>query len=298
MPQFFLNKKLIVLLISIIILVALIGFSLKEKDSRSWPEQFVKDTTGFFQQIFHTPAQFIVGVFEDLRNLQNTYEENEKLKARLNEYVQLKTQVQDLEKEKKELEDALDKQDDLRDYSPVQATVIGRNPDRWQELVIINKGKLHGIEKNMAVMTSKGLIGKVKSSNQFSSTVQLLSTMDPKNRISAAIQLGGNKEIYGLVEGYDQEKKRLLLKKIPFDTIVKKGSYVITSGLGGVFPKGLPIGEVEEVKIDQYGLTQTAYIKPFADFYDINHVMVVDPKLDKKKVTAGLEDVEFGEGGL
>ncbi|WP_019242767.1 MULTISPECIES: rod shape-determining protein MreC [Bacillus] len=298
MPQFFLNKKLIVLLISIIILVALIGFSLKEKDSRSWPEQFVKDTTGFFQQIFHTPAQFIVGVFEDLRNLQNTYEENEKLKARLNEYVQLKTQVQDLEKEKKELEDALDKQDDLRDYSPVQATVIGRNPDRWQELVIINKGKLHGIEKNMAVMTSKGLIGKVKSSNQFSSTVQLLSTMDPKNRISAAIQLGGNKEIYGLVEGYDQEKKRLLLKKIPFDTKVKKGSYVITSGLGGVFPKGLPIGEVEEVKIDQYGLTQTAYIKPFADFYDINHVMVVDPKLDKKKVTAGLEDVEFGEGGL
>lgn len=101
MPQFFLNKKLIVLLISIIILVALIGFSLKEKENLSWPEQFVKDTTGFFQQIFHTPTQFVVGAFEDLRNLQNTYEENEKLKARLDEYVKLKTQVQDLEKEKK-----------------------------------------------------------------------------------------------------------------------------------------------------------------------------------------------------
>lgn len=298
MPQFFLNKKLIVLLISIIILVALIGFSLKEKENLSWPEQFVKDTTGFFQQIFHTPTQFVVGAFEDLRNLQNTYEENEKLKARLDEYVKLKTQVQDLEKEKKELEDALDKKDDLREFSPIQATVIGRNPDRWQELVIINKGKLHGLEKNMAVMTPTGMIGKVKSANQFSSTVQLLSTTDPKNRISAAIQDKGNKEIYGLIEGYDQEKKMLLLKKIPFDMEVKKGSNVITSGLGGVFPKGLPIGTVDDVEIDQYGLTQTAYIKPFADFYDINHVIVVDPKLDKKKVTANLDDVEFGEGGL
>ena len=62
----------------------------------------------------------------------------------------------------------------------------------------------------MAVITASGLIGKVKSSNQFSSTVQLLSTTDPKNRISATIQ--GNTDIVGLIEGYDQDKKMLLLK--------------------------------------------------------------------------------------
>lgn len=103
MPQFFLNKKLILLLISIIILVALIGFSLKEKDNVSWPEQFIKDTTGFVQQIFQTPAQFVADVFSDLRDLQNTYEENEKLKARLEEYATLQTKVQDLESENEEL---------------------------------------------------------------------------------------------------------------------------------------------------------------------------------------------------
>ena len=297
MPQFFLNKKLIMLLISIIILVALIGFSLKEKDNISWPEQFVKDSAAFFQQIFHTPAQFIADAIDDLRDLQNTYEENEKLKARLDEYVKLKTEVQDLEKENEELREILDKQDDIGEYTTVQATVIGRNPERWQELLIINKGSLHGIKKNMAVITSKGLIGKVKSTNSFSSTVQLVSTVDPKNRISALIQ-NGSKNVFGLIEGYDAETGMLLLEKIPFDEEIKIGSNVITSGLGGVFPKGLTIGTVENIEVDQYGLTQTAYVKPFADLYDISNVMVIDPELDKEEVTADLDDSDLGEAGL
>ena len=235
MPQFFLNKKLILLLISIIVLVALIGFSLRDKENVSWPEQFVKDTTGFVQQIFHTPAQFITNVIEDLRDLQNTYEENEKLKARLDEYVSINTEVQELRKENQELREILKKTDDLGDYAAIQATIIGRNPDRWQETIIINKGSLHGIEKNMAVITSKGLIGKIKSSNQFTSSVQLISTLDPKNRISALIQ--GEENVYGLIEGYDDETKMLLLKKIPYDVEIEVGGNVITSGLGGVFPK-------------------------------------------------------------
>lgn len=296
MPQFFLNKKLILLLISIIILVALIGFSLKEKENVSWPEQFIKDSTGFVQQIFQTPAQFVADVFGDLRDLQNTYEENEKLRARLDEYATLQTKVKDLESENEELRALLDKEDDLRSYSPINATVIARNPDRWQEVLIINKGKLHGVEKNMAVITASGLIGKVKSSNQFSSTVQLLSTTDPKNRISATIQEDQN--IVGLVEGYDQETKMLLLKKIPSDVEVKVGSTVITSGLGGVFPRGLPIGTVEEVVVDQYGLTQTAHVKPFADLYDISHVVVAAQELDKDDVLSDLEDADLEEAGL
>lgn len=296
MPQFFLNKKLILLLISIIILVALIGFSLKEKENVSWPEQFVKDTTGFVQQIFQTPAQFVADVFGDLRDLQNTYEENEKLKARLEEYATLQTKVQDLESENEELRSLLDKEDDLRSYSPINATVIARNPDKWQEVLVINKGQLHGVKKNMAVITASGLIGKVKSSNQFSSTIQLISTTDPKSRISATIQ--GEQDVVGLIEGYDEETKMLLLKKIPSDVEVKAGSTVITSGLGGVFPRGLPVGTVEEVVVDQYGLTQTAYVKPYADLYDISHVVVVSQDVDKKEVLSDLEDADLEEAGL
>ena len=78
----------------------------------------------------------------------------------------------------------------------------------------------------MAVITAKGLIGKVKNSQPFTSTVQLLSSMDPTNRISAEIQADGE-SIFGFIEGYDDEKGLLMMKLIPSDAKVKKGQTVI-----------------------------------------------------------------------
>ncbi len=273
MPQFFLNKRLIVLLVSIIVLVALIGFSLRERSKLSWPEQFVKDTTGWVQSLVSKPANYFAGFFENLQDLQNTYEENKELKTRVEKIVSLEAKVQELEKDNKELRDILGEKKTLRDFEPLPATVIGRNPDRWHEMIIIDKGNLNGIKKNMAVVTAKGLIGKVKNVTQFSSTVQLLSAMDPKNRISVTIQGGTN--VYGFVQGFDDKKKLLLVKSIPSGTKIEKGQLVVTSGKGGVFPEGLVVGKVVEVKPDQYGLNQTALVKPGADFYDIENVIVI-----------------------
>ncbi|WP_462412375.1 rod shape-determining protein MreC [Neobacillus sp. Marseille-QA0830] len=273
MPQFFLNKRLIILLVSIIILVALIGFSLRERSKLTWPEQFVKDTTGWVQSLVSKPANYVAGFFENLQDLQNTYNENKELKSRVEKIASLEAEIQALKKDNEDLRDINGEAKTLRDLDPTPATVIGRNPDRWHEMLIIDKGSLKGIKKNMAVVTATGLIGKVKSVNQFSSTVQLLSAMDPKNRISAMIQSDTN--VYGFVQGYDDKEKVLLVKGIPSGAKVEKGQTVITSGLGGVFPQGLLIGKVVDVKPDQYGLNQTASVKPGADFYDIENVLVI-----------------------
>ncbi|HZG71039.1 MAG TPA: rod shape-determining protein MreC [Chondromyces sp.] len=273
MPHFFRNKRLIILLGSIIILVALIGFSIRDRDNISWPEQFVKDIVGLGQVIVAKPAGGIAGFFDDLKNLKNTYEENERLKKHLDQLAQLESDVNRLEKDNKELRAALDKEKSLADYDPVQATVIARNPDRWYDQVTIDKGETSGIKPQMAVITANGLIGKVKSTSKFTSTVQLLSAHDPKNRVSAVIQ--GGKNVFGLIEGFDSEENMLQMTKIPYDAKVKKGEKVITSGLGGVFPKGLVIGEVAKLVPDQFGLTQIALIKPAAKYYDLEHVMVV-----------------------
>ncbi|RAK21389.1 rod shape-determining protein MreC [Anoxybacillus vitaminiphilus] len=282
MPQFFLNKRLIVLLVSIIFLVALIGFSLKERQNLTWPEQFIKDTAGFVQFIFHKPAQFVAGFFENVNDIKHTYKENKILKARLEEYAVLEAQVQELEKENARLREFLDKKESLRDFEPIQATVVGRNPDRWQELVIVNKGKRHGVTKDMAVITpSRALVGKVQHVSPFTATIQLLSASDQKNRISAFVQ--GEENAFGLIEGYDEKRKALLLRRIPFDAKIKEKQKVLTSGLGGVFPKGLVIGEVLEVEPDEYGLTQMAYVKPYANFYDIDDVIIAKRKIDDPK---------------
>jgi rod shape-determining protein MreC len=274
MPQFFLNKRLIILLVSMIILVSLIGFSLKERKELTWPEQFVKDTTGWVQTLVSRPANYIAGFFGNVNDLQNTYVENKELRSRLDELAQLKADVQTLTEENNELRDILDKKDSLSDYKQIQATVIGRNPDRWDELLIINKGSTDGIERDMAVITSTGLIGKVKSSRQFTSTIQLLSSTDATNRVSAEIV--GSQTYYGQIEGFDAVKEMLLLKKIPYEAKIEKGQLVQTSGMGGVFPSRLIIGTVEEVVPDEFGLPQTAFVKPGANFYDLEHVMVIE----------------------
>jgi len=281
MPQFFQNKRLMIVLAAIILLVALLGYSLRSNRNLSIPEQFIKDTVSLTEKVFNKPAQIIAGFFNNISDLKDTYKENQVLKSKLDKYVELSVREKELEKENKELRSIVGIEKTLSDYETFQATVTIRDPDKWQQIITIDKGSTNGIEKEMAVITSKGLIGKVKNVSKFSSTVQLLSASDRTNRISAKIQQKNT--VYGLIEGYDVEKQALLFKRIPSNANVKKGQTVVTSGLGGVFPDSLVIGKVEEVEPDEHGLTQTAYIKPQADFNDINHVIVVKRTIDTPK---------------
>lgn len=281
MPQFFQNKRLMLVLAAIILLVALLGYSLRDNRNLSIPEQFIKDTVSLTEKVFNKPAQYIAGFFNNISDLKDTYKENQVLKSKLDKYVELSVREKELEKENKELKDIIGITKSLSDYESIQATVTIRDPDKWRQIITIDKGSTDGVEKEMAVITSKGLVGKVKNVSKFSSTVQLLSASDRTNRISAKIQQKDT--IFGLIEGYDVEKQTLLFKRIPSNAKVKKGQTVVTSGLGGVFPDSLVIGKVEEVEPDEHGLTQTAYIKPQADFNDIGHVIVVKRTIDAKE---------------
>jgi rod shape-determining protein MreC len=290
MPQFFLNKRLIILLVSIIILVALIGFSINDRDKLTLPEQFLRDSMGWVVGIFHYPANEMKGFFQNVNDLKNTYKENEELKAKLEEYVELSVKAKSLETENKELRDLLGKTESIRDYTPIQATVIARNPDRWHEILTLNRGSNHGVEINMAVITSEGLIGKVQYVSPFTSTVQLLSAPARTNRISAIIQ--GKDKTLGVIEGYDDVREALLFRRIPYDADIQEGDMVISSGLGGVFPQELVIGSVLEVFPAEDGLTKTAYVEPAANLYDINHVIVVDRSMVSEDDLVEEEEVE------
>ncbi|EEL49109.1 Rod shape-determining protein MreC [Bacillus cereus Rock3-44] len=252
--------------------MALIGISLKERKSLTWPEQFVKDTVGVVERVFQKPANYVAGFFENVEDIKRTYEENKTLKEKLDKYADLSVKVKALEKDNEKLRETIGKETSLRDHKQIQATVIARNPDKWYDLIGIDRGAQQGIEKDMAVVTSKGLVGRVKSVSQFTSTVELLSSLNRTNRISAVVE--GDKRIFGLIEGYDKEKQALVFTKIPSDVKVEKDQTVVTSGLGGIFPDGLIIGNIVDVTPDEYGLTQTAYVKPAADLNDVDHVMV------------------------
>ncbi|UCZ52088.1 rod shape-determining protein MreC [Bacillus shivajii] len=275
MPSFFSNRRLIVLLVCIIILVGLIGFSMREQRAMSWPEQFVSDSVGWAQSAFARPAHLISNLFESVNDMRNTYKENQILKSHLDGYAALQVEVNELRRHNEELKDALDLEGNLFDYTVRSALVIHRSPDRWNEFIGINKGSQDGIQVNMAVITSKGLIGKVDQVSQFTSTIQLLSDQDRTNRISAQISTESN-TVHGFIEGIQEETGYLRFSMIDIDAEIEEGDKVATSGLGGVFPEGLSIGEVASFETDEFGLTQTAYVKPTANFQQLDYVMVIE----------------------
>lgn len=272
MPHFS-NKKLILLLVSMIFIVALISFSLRDRQNATLPEQFIKDTVGLVQGLVAKPANYITGIFNDINSLLNTYEENKRLKVRLEDFAALQSEVNTLKNENKSLRDIVEKENSLRGYVPVQATVIARNPDQWEEKIILDKGSSHGVKVNMAVMTAQGLIGKISLVTPLTSEVELIQTNNPNFRVSAVIQ-GENEEIFGLIEGFDVERNELIMKRIDSSFEVKEGELVVSSGLGGIFPKGILIGEITEITTDDFGLTKMAYIKPAADFSMLQDVMI------------------------
>lgn len=279
--SFFKKKGLFILLFGIILLAVLIGYSLKERKDLTMPEQFIKDSVGWMQNVIHAPVEFATGIVSNIDDLKNTYQENKLLKEKLSGSKSLIYNVQKLKEENVELRELLDEKDSIRDYRPIQATVMSRSPERWIEQVTINKGMQNGVKENMAVVTADGMIGKIQSASQFTSTVQLLTGFDQFNRISATISRESGKSIFGLVEAYDQETDSLMFKIIEeSDKDLKEGEIVVSSGLGGVFPAGLLIGTVKEIVPDQYGLTRTALVKPAANMYEINHVIVIDRTLE------------------
>lgn len=279
--SFFRRKSLFVILIGIILLVSLIGYSLTNKNNVSTAEKFIMDSVGWLQNAAFQPITFVTNFFSSIDDIKRTYEENKILREKVAEYKTLVYELQELEKENDSLRHMLDLVDSPRDYEVIMATVIARSPERWIEQIIINQGKQHGIEKNMAVVTGEGMIGKIKSVSNLTSTVQLISSFDQLNRISATITREKGNNVFGLIEGYDKDKEMLIFRIIDESGAkVKEDEPVLSSSLGGLFPSGLLIGNIKEVMPDQYGLTKIAYVEPAANLKEINEVIVVNRKLD------------------
>jgi rod shape-determining protein MreC len=291
--HFFRNKRLFILLIGFIVLVTLIGFSLKDRENLTAIEKFINDTVGWSQNVIHTPVTFVTDIVTNIKDFKNTYEENQLLKEQLSQNKNLIYEVQDIKEENEELNDLLGITETVRDYDPIQATVVSRSPERWLEQVTINKGEQDGVRTNMIVITAEGMVGKIKSTSEFTSTVQLLTGFDEYNRISATISREDKNDIFGMIEGFDQESNSLLFRIIEeSDKDLEEGELVVSSELGGEFPAGLPIGTVKEVVSDQYGLTRIAMVKPAADIYDLRNVIVVDRALTESKESNSEEEEE------
>lgn len=280
-------------MVSIIILMALIGFTMRDERNLSEPEQIMRDAVGWVQNLVSAPAHFFGGIYENVQEIIHVYEENQLLRTRLEEYTQLSVQKDLLEEENERLRGMLEIDETLSDYSRLSAVIINRSPDAWEQYVGINRGQTDDVTNDMAVIDSQGgLIGKVSDSSKFTSYVQLLSDNDPTNRVSAQVMTEDEEQdpAIGFIEGYDVSDDLLIMRKVDIELEINEGETVTTSGLGDVYPSGLLIGEVSHVEVDEYGLSQNIFIEPTADFSALDYVFVVQrhlPSMDSDVTEEG-----------
>ena len=271
------NKKYIILIILVVvgILVVVTTIAVKENRKLNFFEKAIKDSTTFVTGTIYKPIGFIKDKIKENDEKNKIYKQYKKLKEKADKATLYEARIKELEGEIDNLKKSLDINQTITDYKKINASVVNRNVGAWYNTVNINKGSKAGIKEGYAVITDKGLIGKVVSVSNFTSTVKLLSTDEVINKISVKIEVD-DKSIYGLLSYYDKKNNAYIVEGISDNTEIKNGSKVVTTGLTDAFPAGILIGEVKNVTKDRYQLAKAVEVTPSIDFDDIDIVTVLD----------------------
>ncbi|OEF98347.1 rod shape-determining protein MreC [Desulfuribacillus alkaliarsenatis] len=273
MENWFGQRRWMIIFIAIIVLALVMSLTVKGREEVTLPEKIILDTSAFIQKMIYKPANYVAGLYDDIRRINNLYEENHALRNTLNSMAFIQAELKIVNDENERLRKLLDLEESIRDYDLVAANVVGRSPARWDNLITIDRGSAHGIERNMAVINQEGLIGRVYTVSNYSAKVLLITDSSAPSGISAVIL--GKDESFGVIEEYLPEHGFLQMSMIRPDVQLERGDLVVTSGLGEVFPKGLVIGTVEAGRRTEGGLTQSVFVKPAVSTHSLNEVMVI-----------------------
>lgn len=194
------------------------------------------------------------------------------------ENQELRRQIAVLEEERLQYQEALVASGRLQQIAALRDTfevpmlpaeVVGQDASTWLRSILIDRGRHHGVYSGMPVVTERGLVGLVTATSERAAKTMLLT--DRQLAVDGVVQRTRTR---GIVRGVGDE--RLEFKFVPGEAPIQVGDVVITSGLGGVYPKGLRIGEiveVEEAAADSF--LQRVQIRPAAEFNRLEQVFVL-----------------------
>ncbi len=212
----------------------------------------------------------LTGNDQEISDIENLKNENSGLRE---ENTKLKEQVRELEILKSEnntLKEYVNLKNKYADYETVPANVIERSYSNYDKIIIINAGKSDGIEENMPVISESGLVGRILSVTDKTSKVQTI--IDTASTVSATISTS---EESILLKGTLADDKNLKATSIPVEASILQGDDVVTSGLGGIFPKGILIGTISQVVNTKNELDRYATVNPATDFSKLETVLVI-----------------------
>ena len=276
-----LKYRILIIIAIIILIVMLLNLTIRKNHQLNPVESFIKDSLIYTGNLLSSPFKFIGDKINDYQELKNIQKEYDIIKKNVDAIDLLKTENLELKSEIKALKEELKIDYVLSDYEYLNASIIERNVGYWYNTITIDKGSYNGVKKDMAIINNHGLVGKVISTTAFTSTVKLLTTTDINNKTSVSIY-HEDKKLYGVIVSYDYQNNLFTVEGISNSDKIEIGDQVYTSGLGGVFPSGILIGEVDGIDVDSYSLSKILKIKPSVDFNNITYVVVASRTEAKK----------------
>ena len=261
------RKNIIILVSLVLVSFALMTFDIRRSQSPTLFETVVMWVVSPVQNLITYTLDSANNVVDHYLITVGVSEENEKLKQQIDKLIRQNNDLREELRQRDRIDDLMEYQNEHQ-LKSVVARVIGRDPTQWARVVFINKGTQDGIKENLAVVTNAGVVGHVIQAGLNTSKVMLI--VDGRSSVDT---LFSHDRIAGIVVGTGMEFCEM--KYVPITADVNVGDPIISSGLGGVYPKGLVVGTVISITKATQGLFQEISIAPSADFGRLEEVLVL-----------------------
>ena len=266
MREFFIRFKYLIIFSFIMVILLLFYFQSSNENKNSNFQQIIFSILYPFQKSVNFSVKSIKNFLDEYINLINVKEQNislleeiSNLKLKLNQSIEESIQYRRLRGQLLFAQRQKDKK--------ILTEIIGESLDNLHEIRLLNRGSSHGLKRNFSVILKEGLVGRIESVTTNQSVLQIIT--DFRSRVPALIQ---RNRVRGLIFG---TQKGLQMRQINRRVKLELGDRIITSGLGGLYPKGILIGTISNFENRPYELFQHANIEPTVDFSSMEEVFVI-----------------------
>ncbi|MBO6202233.1 MAG: rod shape-determining protein MreC [Selenomonas sp.] len=256
----------------VVSLFCIIFFAARGRFQAPVSSQSVSLVLSPFQQGVSWISDELRHVTEAVWEMATLYEQNKMLRNEVEQLRGINLQANEALAENERLRNMIGYKQSAHQFDMVAARVIGRESDTWSRMIVIDRGTMSGIANDMPVVTPQGLVGRVVEAGLNSSKVQLI--LDPRSSVGTIVQRAQSR-VTGIVQGDMDNPTMPQMVNIPKNADVVEGDVIVTSGFGGVYPKGIIVGLVSSLKNDAGGLLKIGVLEAAVDFQKLEDVLVI-----------------------
>lgn len=276
--KFFKNKLAVTVIVLSVAFLGIIIFTVKS-DSKNPISGGVGTVLNPVQKVVYTISDKVHDVFDFFYNFSDVKNENNDLKKKNLELENQLVEYNELKRQNDVLRGIVDFSKENNQYKYIGTNIIGKSGNSFVEDYTIDKGSSEGIKKDYIVISPEGLVGVVTEVHSNWSKIQTL--LNENVAVAATIE-GDSNSGDGIVKGYrNGSEMQAEITNLPMNSTIKEGETVVTSGLGGYYPKGIRIGEVTSVQSDDVKVMKTAILKTYVDFNNLQELFVVVPPSER-----------------